>query len=146
MDSMTKGVVYKSGAFIVILLVLLIILWSNLNSMITERCENRVIRQIRSPDSRYKAVIFERDCGSAAGISTQVSLLSAADQLPNGKGNLIIAEGRANSSDVQIIWKGTKSLYLSYSGNLKIQKTKSKVRGVQILYQITNNQKATNKK
>ena len=142
MDRMAKGLIYKSGALIVVLLVLIIILWSNLKSMIAEQCENRVVRQIRSPDSSYKAVIFERECGPASGISTQVSLLSTADQLPNRKGNLIIAEGHAKPNDVQIIWKGTKSLYLSYSGNLKIQKTKSKVMGVHILYQIADKQKA----
>jgi hypothetical protein len=146
MDRTTKGLAYKSGAFIVVLLVLIIILWSSLNSMITERCENRVVRETRSPDSRFKAVIFERDCGTAAGISTQASILSTADQLPNRKGNLIIAEGLAKLNDVQIIWKGTHNLYLSYRGNLKIQKAKSEVLGVKILYQIADNRRAAGKK
>jgi len=143
---MTKGLTYKSGAFIVVLLVLIIILWSNLNSMITERCKNRVVRENRSPDSRFKAVIFERDCGTAAGISTQASLLPVAEQLPNRKGNLIIAEGLAKPNDVQIIWKGTQNLYLSYRGNLKIQKAKSEVLGVEILYQIADNRRPASKK
>jgi hypothetical protein len=143
---MTKGLAYKSGAFIVVLLVLIIIIWSNLNSMITQRCENSVIRETRSPDSRFKAVIFERDCGTAAGSSTQASLLPVAEQLPNRKGNLIMVEGLAKPSDVQIIWKGTQNLSLSYRGNLKIQKAKSEVLGVQILYQIADNRRSASKK
>ena len=139
MDRMTKGLAYKSGAFIVVLLVLIIIVWSNLNSMITNRCKNSLIRETRSPDSMFKAVIFERDCGTSAGISTQASLLPVADRLPNRKGNLIIAEGLANPNDMQIVWRGARNLYLSYRGNLKIQKVKSEVLGVQILYQIADN-------
>jgi hypothetical protein len=143
---MTKGLAYKSGAFMIVLLVLIIILWSNLNSMITQRCENSVIWESRSPDSRFKAVIFERDCGSAAGISTQASLLPVADQLPNRKGNLLIVEGLAKPGDVQIIWKGTQNLSLSYIGNLKIQKAKSELQGVHILYQIAANRRPASKK
>jgi hypothetical protein len=146
MDRMTKGMAYKSGAFIVVLLVLIIIMWSNLNSMITERCKNRVIRETRSPGSIFKAVIFERDCGTTAGISTQASLLPVADQLPNRKGNLIIVEGLANPSDVQITWKGTKNLYISTRKNLKIQKAKSEVLGVQILYRIADDLRQASKK
>jgi hypothetical protein len=146
MDRMTKGLAYKSGAFIVVLLVLIIILWSNLNSMITERCENRVVRQIRSPDSSFNAVIFERDCGTAAGISTQVSLLQTAEQLPNKKGNLFIAGGLAKREDVQIIWKDAQKLSLSYRENLQVQKAHSEVLGVHIQYQTSASRKPVSKK
>ena len=55
-------------------------------------CGNDLVREVRSPSGKMKAVVFERDCGATTGFSTQVSLLLSNKSLPNESGNLFIAD------------------------------------------------------
>lgn len=48
----------------------------------SEMCANRVAVEAKSPDNRYKAVIFERDCGATTDFSTQVSILLPSQSRP----------------------------------------------------------------
>ena len=40
-------------------------------------CGNEIIEEIKSPDNKYKLVIFQRDCGATTGFSTQISILKS---------------------------------------------------------------------
>ena len=138
MDRMARGLVWKGGAITLILLVLLVVLWANLNSMITENCTNRVISEIPSPGGTKKVVIFQRNCGIDAAISTQVSLLGRTETLQNRKGNLFIATGNARRVGVDIKWKSPTAIDLSYKTRREVLRKTSQLNGVTISYRNAN--------
>ena len=138
MDKLSQGLAWKSGAMIVVLMVLFIILWANLNSMISEMCQNTVTYQMLSPNRKSKAIIFKRDCGSGSGISTQVSILPSSSPLPERKGNLFIVDGQPASNSLHIKWNGSEKLVIVYNGRLKILKAKGEMHGVVAEYRIRN--------
>ena len=137
MDSLARGLAWKGGAIIVILLVLLIVLWANLNSMISENCTNRIISEVPSPDGSLKAVIFQRDCGIDTVVSTHVSLLPAAETLPNRKGNVFITEGRAKWVQAGVVWTSPTALALSHKSLQKQLRRESSLMGVTVSYPAT---------
>ena len=134
MERLARGLAWKGGAILMILLVLLIILWANLNSMIAENCTNRIVSEIPSPDNIIKAVVFQRYCGSNATISTHVSLLSVSDTLENRKGNLFISEGNAKRVRVRVVWKSPAAIELSHKSHWRILRSVDHLMGVAVSY------------
>jgi hypothetical protein len=134
MDRLARGLAWKGGAVTVVLLLLLIVLWANLNSMITEYCINRLISEVPSPDGKFKAVVFQRKCSIDTPPSTHVSLLPAAESLPNRKGNVFIAEGSARRAGVSITWKGPLAINLSYKTHRDILRKTGSLLGVTVTF------------
>jgi hypothetical protein len=60
-----------------------------------EPCTNRVKAEVVSPDGQFRAVVFNRYCPDSDRTSTNISVLSASEQLPDGNGNVF-------ASDVEI--------------------------------------------
>jgi hypothetical protein len=56
------------------------------------QCANDPLADLPSPDGRWHAVMFQRDCGATTGFSTQVSVLLAGNTLQNESGNAFIAD------------------------------------------------------
>ena len=134
MDRLARGLAWKGGAITVVLLLLLIFLWANLHSMITENCINQIISEVPSPDGRIKAVVFQRKCSIDTPSSTHVSLMPAAESLPNRKGNVFIADGSARSAGVNITWKGPSAVNLSYRTHRDILRKTGSFMGVNVFY------------
>ena len=134
MDRLARGLAWKGGAITFILLVLLILLWANLNSMIVENCTNRIISEIPSPDGKTKAVIFQRKCGIDSIPSTQVMLLPMSETLQNRKGNLFAVEGNARRVAVDIVWKNPASLELTHKSHLSALRKVDSLMGVSVSY------------
>lgn len=134
MDRLARGLAWKGGAITIVLLVLLVVLWANLNSIITENCTNRIISEVVSPDGAIKAVVFQRNCGIDTAVSTHVSLLPASDTLPNRKGNLFSAEGSAGRVGVTIGWKSAAAIELSYRTHRGITRRATSAMGVSVSY------------
>jgi hypothetical protein len=70
-------------------------------SSCSDMCGNSIVRRIASPDARYEAVLFERNCGATTGFATHVSVVSAGDEVTGG-GNAFAADddhGKATSGD-----------------------------------------------
>ena len=134
MDRLGRGLAWKGGAITVVLLLLLIVLWANLNSMITENCSNRIISEVPSPDGRLKAVIFQRKCGIDTPPSIQVSLLPTSEPLPNRKGNLFVAEGGVRRVGVTVVWKSPVAIDLSYTTDRSVLRNASNLMGVTVSY------------
>jgi hypothetical protein len=55
-------------------------------------CANERLVDRPSPDGRWHAVVFQRDCGATTGVSTQVSVLPAGDSLRNEGGNAFTSD------------------------------------------------------
>ena len=134
MDRLARGLIWKGGAITVVLLLLLIALWANLNSMITENCTNRVFSEIPSPDGKMKAVVFQRKCGIDTPASTQVALLPFSESLQNRKGNLFIAEGNARKVGVNIVWKSPVAIDLSYRSHQTAVRKATSLMGITVSY------------
>jgi hypothetical protein len=74
-------------------------------------CANGIVREDTSPDRRWKAVVFERDCGATTRESTQVSIVPAAAELPNESGNVFVAY--VDPSLVRVSWTDPNSAIVS---------------------------------
>ena len=84
-----------------------------------QRCANEVITRIASPDTRYDAVTFQRDCGATTGFSTHVSVLRSGDSPPaDSGGNVLVADtdhgkaqvGPSGGPRVEVRWSGRDTL------------------------------------
>ena len=134
MDRLVRGLAWKGGAIMVVLLLLLIVLWANLNSMITENCINQIISEVLSPDGKIKAVVFQRKCSIDTPPSAHVSLLTAAESLPNRKGNVFVAEDSTRGAGIRITWKGPSAVELSYKTHRDILRKTGSLMGVSVFY------------
>jgi hypothetical protein len=111
-------------------------------------CKNELIGEHPSPDGKYKAVLFVRDCGATTGFSTQVSLLRSNAQLKNGSGNLFIADtdhgkipsGQKGGPEVRIVWEGSKDIYIVHHENARVFKAEKKVNGINVNYKSLKNE------
>lgn len=109
---------------------------------LSEGCANEVIKEILSPNKNYKAVIFQRDCGSTTNYSTQISILEANEALSNKKGNIFVCDddhGRAPSDAngkilILVEWKTNDSIYITYDSRTRIFSSRTYLSGISITY------------
>jgi hypothetical protein len=109
----------------------------------SDPCANEELQTIVAPDGKRKAIVFERDCGTTTGFSTQVSLLSANDKLRNESGNTFIADtdhGKAPSGpgggpEVNLQWTGEREIVVKYDNSARVFRSEQSVDGVMIRYE-----------
>jgi hypothetical protein len=75
-------------------------------------CQNRTLKTLPSPNNNLKAVLFERNCGTATNPSAQVSVLPMNGALTNDPGNAFIADvqGGARLPFVDMKWHSPDGL------------------------------------
>ena len=61
--------------------------------LFSDMCANTIVNASTSPNGKWKAVLFERNCGATTGFSSQISLIKADKELNNEAGNIYIADG-----------------------------------------------------
>ena len=66
------------------------------------RCGNDEVVRVPSPDAKFEAVVFQRDCGATTGFSTQVSVVTKGASLPNEAGNVFIADTDHGKAQAQV--------------------------------------------
>jgi hypothetical protein len=101
-----------------------------------------LVRRVPSPDGRWEAVLYERDCGATTDFATHLSLLRARAKLPNKPGNLFTADsdhGRAplvegNIINISVQWAGPDSLIVRYDSRARVFSQESKREGVSVAY------------
>lgn len=85
-------------------------------------CRNEVLKELASPSGKMKAVIFQRDCGATTGFSTQVSVLSKDEKLPDEGGNVFVADtnhgeapsGQGGGPVVEASWVSENELLIKH--------------------------------
>jgi hypothetical protein len=104
-------------------------------------CRNTPLQTIKSPDSRLKAVFFERDCGATTSFSSQLSIIASNDSLPNEGGNVFIADFPAGQSAISqegpaiaISWINPMTIAVTYESSARIFKMNEKVGGIRVTY------------
>lgn len=94
-------------------------------------CENEVSQSVPSPSGIMKAVTYHRGCGATVGFNTQISILPAGGTLPNGAGNVLIADG---SIPLALRWKSDTSLQITGKLPAQVFKQENNAAGVRITY------------
>ena len=95
-------------------------------------CANAQVSEDVSPDPRFKAITFRRDCGATTNYSVQVSIVPADKSLPNETGNVFVASGEPL---VVVRWVADRHLSISGGGSPRAHKAEKSFRGVQITYE-----------
>lgn len=105
-------------------------------------CQNEIISQVKSPNGRLKAVVFQRDCGATTGFSSQVSILGNSESLSNVSGNAFTADtdrGKATSGPgggpvVLVRWLSDNEIEISYDSRARVFSKESSANSVKIRY------------
>lgn len=64
-------------------------------------CKDKVVKEIRLPQTDYKLVAFIRDCGATTDFSTHVSVIGNGQELPKESGN-IFSGNHSRSIDIEL--------------------------------------------
>lgn len=78
----------------------------------SDMCGNYLHSESISPNGRYKAVIFQRDCGATTGFSTQISIVKTSEVLKNRPGNIFIVDGHPDRYAPNIFWSSDSELVI----------------------------------
>ena len=108
----------------------------------SDSCGNSVVSRSHSPDGRYEAVLFQRDCGATTGFSTQISVLEAGGAASGG-GNVFVADddhGAARAGDwggpwAEVEWLSPVRLRIRYAARSRVFEKRGAVKGVAVIYQ-----------
>lgn len=137
-ENVTVDKAVSKGCRILVSLVLLTVLGCN---PMSETCSNSVLKQIVSPDKKYKAIIFTRDCGATTGFSTQLSLVNYESTLENERGNVLIISDKADGpsfenggAEVQASWNNEKELVIFYNTSVETFAKQTKFENLKITY------------
>jgi hypothetical protein len=107
-----------------------------------DMCRNEVLAEFPAPDTRHRAVAFQRDCGATTGFSTQVSVLRGSRALPNDGGNVFVADtdhdrapaGPGGGPAVEIRWIQNAQLEIRHDARVRVFKADSLVGDVKIRF------------
>jgi len=106
-------------------------------------CRNEVLAETYSPDGKFKAIAFQRDCGATTGFSTQVSILKSPSTLGNEAGNVFISDtnhgaapsGPGGGSEVRLEWRTPSVLKISHHQKARVFKAEQKFGFISIEYE-----------
>jgi len=104
-------------------------------------CSNSIVDERTDPSGEWKAVMFQRDCGSITGFSTQISIIRSNGQ-PAGAGNVFRADDDHGTARVgywggpwtRMKWTGRNDLLVRYADKSRIFAQKNDFSGVRITY------------
>ncbi len=114
--------------------------------VIDSRTPNKLVSELVSPDTRLKAVVFERSGGATTGFSTQVSIVESSQPRPTGAGNVFIADtdhGKAPAAawggpEVKLYWQGPRNLVIEHHKWSRVFKSERSKDGVVVEYKQFN--------
>ena len=75
-------------------------------------CEDAIKTDVKSPDGKYAATLYERDCGATTDFSTIVSLRANGDDFDGEKGRIFVVEGQPQ---VNLVWQASNAIRIECS-------------------------------
>ena len=110
--------------------------------LLFETCENSRLRELPSPDGRWKLVVFERSCSGTVAWTTHVSVVGEAEILSGAPGNLLVSFDRHGSligtsvrePEIHARWRNADTIELSYSSAVPIQASVSELGRFRVLH------------
>jgi hypothetical protein len=111
------------------------------NFSITGECNNKVYKEVYSPNKINKIVKFDRECGATVANSIQLSVISYKDTLPNESGNLFITNSKVGGyietdTSVSVFWLNDTTVKIKYDKDLDIFKKDTAVNKIKIFYEV----------
>ncbi|MER2526460.1 MAG: hypothetical protein ABTR07_00880 [Candidatus Competibacter denitrificans] len=106
-----------------------------LDRLFSNLCGNEIFQEIAAPKGRFKAVLFQRDCGATTGFSTQVSLIPVDAPLPNESGNVFVTNGHPQDTQINLQWRTPENLLIRNGVSLKTVKQEAFYQGIRIDYE-----------
>ncbi|MEJ2055674.1 MAG: hypothetical protein P8X42_17305 [Calditrichaceae bacterium] len=108
-------------------------------------CGNDIIYTKTITGTKYKIVVFQRDCGATTGFSTQASIIEKNGKLPNESGNIFIADtdhgkaprGPGGGPELQVKIINGKLIRFSYHENARVFLKKKLFGEIKIEYKTT---------
>lgn len=105
----------------------------SINACTGSLCGNEIIGEYQSPDGRYVATVFERNCGATTPYERVVSLRESRAKFdPENQGDWIFTSRR--QPQINISWKDTNKLIVVLQGQREIFTQREFWKTVQIIY------------
>lgn len=76
--------------------------------LLSTQCGNTIKSEVLSPDAKYIATVFERDCGATVDFSTMVNFRPASSEF-NGEENIVF------------VVKGQPQISINWQDSLKVK-------------------------
>lgn len=92
-------------------------------------CANEILSISDSPNGRYTAYTFTRDCGATTSVSYQLSVLKKDKELKSKGGNTFVSK-----QEFDVEWASDTQLNVAYPESAKTYKMDNKVGKVDITY------------
>jgi hypothetical protein len=106
-------------------------------------CSNDVISTAPAPGGLRQAIVFVRNCGATTRYGTNVSVLSAGDNIGDEAGSIFLVDeppfntvlrNRIGGPRVEVRWLGADSLLVSYASGVEIHRQVLVEQGVHVRY------------
>jgi hypothetical protein len=72
-------------------------------------CEDTIKTEVKSPDGKYVATLYERDCGATTDFSTIVNLRDSSARFKGDDLGVVILKGQHK---LDLVWDGNRKLRL----------------------------------
>ncbi|HEX8473905.1 MAG TPA: hypothetical protein VF666_07715 [Pyrinomonadaceae bacterium] len=83
----------KQQTFLLFALVILLLPLVSVACLdLSDGCGNELLGEAQAPGGKWKAVVFQRDCGATTSYSTQISILRIDEWLVNEGGNVFVVD------------------------------------------------------
>jgi hypothetical protein len=107
--------------------------WMLEKAFIDGMCGNGIVAEVKSPNGKLKAVVFERNCGATTGVSTQISILPESEELANEVGNVCVVDVFPK---VELRWAGNNELVIAHHGGARLFHAVQSFDGINIRYEV----------
>lgn len=107
-------------------------------------CGHTIYAELASPDNRYKAIVFERNCGATTDFSTQISILPMTETLPNESGNIFVIAGHPDVHRVKLKWLSNTEISIRRKDigfAVKPEKSVEFIEGIKVSYQVDDSER-----
>lgn len=114
-----------------------VVIVNRVANVFTPACSNTVLERVSAPGGGHDAVMFNRVCGAGDGFSTQVSVVTAGEDLPDLAGNALVAVDADEPAawggpQVEITWLGATELELVVDDTATVSRQSASVSGVSV--------------
>ena len=111
----------------------------------TVPCSTNVYREVPSPGGRFRAVVFERDCGATTGFNRQVAIVPANVSAPDSATTIFVVDkpDTVTSAPDSVVlavnpsWLNDDHLIIAHDGRARVLRQVSQLGSVKISYQST---------
>jgi hypothetical protein len=117
------------GSIIVGLIGAVSLLFLFIHLLFSGACANEILSTDDSPNGRYTAYTFTRDCGATTSVSYQLSILKKDKELNNKGGNTFVSK-----QEFDVEWADNMQLDVAYPESAMTYKMDNKVGKVDIVY------------